>query len=61
MLGHVDQCFTAAVVVAFDQRQALVGTTEQAEQTEQSVPAAPADGAGAPQDAATDSRGSAAE
>ncbi|MEX5259199.1 septum formation initiator family protein [Kocuria sp. CPCC 205263] len=37
------------------------GTTEQAEQTEQSVPAAPADGAGAPQDAATDSRGSAAE
>jgi cell division protein FtsB len=37
------------------------GSTEQAEQTEQSVPAAPADGAGAPQDAATDSRGSAAE
>jgi cell division protein FtsB len=37
------------------------GTTEQTEQTEQDVPAAPADGAGAPQDAATDSRGSPAE
>ncbi|GAA1749738.1 septum formation initiator family protein [Kocuria aegyptia] len=40
------------------------GTTEpaeQTEQTEQSVPSAPADGTGAPQDAATDSRGSPAE
>jgi cell division protein FtsB len=37
------------------------GTTEQTEQTEQDVPAAPADGTGAPQDAATDSRGSPAE
>ncbi|WP_298583025.1 septum formation initiator family protein [uncultured Kocuria sp.] len=37
------------------------GTTGQTEQTEQSVPAAPADGNDAPQDAATDSRGSAAE
>ncbi|MFE7630960.1 septum formation initiator family protein [Kocuria sp. NPDC057446] len=37
------------------------GTTEQTEQTQQSVPAAPADGTGAPQDAAPDSRGGAAE
>ncbi|GAB2615862.1 hypothetical protein GCM10009696_21880 [Kocuria himachalensis] len=37
------------------------GTTGPAEQTEQSVPAAPADGTGTPQDAATDSRGSPAE
>ncbi|MFI7743056.1 FtsB family cell division protein [Kocuria rhizosphaericola] len=37
------------------------GTSGSAEQTEQTVPAAPADGTDAPQDAATDSRGSPAE
>ncbi|MFF0989139.1 FtsB family cell division protein [Kocuria nitroreducens] len=37
------------------------GTAEQTERTEQSTPAAPADGTGAPQDAATDSRGGPAE